>query len=302
MSRSALLAWVAALAAAAYPTWDVHQVEYHPYYYAVRGCVGFFGGYGFELTELASPPLGDANELADLAVHWGVPAVLVLTGLLTSATTGNGAVIGRRVAALLTVLAVAGPLSPSYASDSGCSTVSVLSGEWFAIVLRAYGPYESALLLSALLVLSAGRTAGDPGRVGLAGRRAAAFAIDYLLFVTYLAGFEPGLSRLDFGLLNWLRFDEPAPLLAVVVMFLYALSGRTFGKQVMRIRVVSESTGHWPGLRGAAVRALVFPVLVCLPAAGLVVLLVDGLWAVPDPAARALHDRLAGTRVVRDLP
>ncbi|MGA5761736.1 hypothetical protein [Nonomuraea bangladeshensis] len=38
MPRLPLLSWVAALAAAAYPTWDVHQAEYGAYY--VRGCGG----------------------------------------------------------------------------------------------------------------------------------------------------------------------------------------------------------------------------------------------------------------------
>jgi hypothetical protein len=81
---------VAALAAAAYPTWDVHRAEYGAYY--VRGCVGLFGGYGFGLAELASPLLGDAFDLAGLAVQWSVPAILVLAGLLMSATTGSAAV------------------------------------------------------------------------------------------------------------------------------------------------------------------------------------------------------------------
>jgi uncharacterized RDD family membrane protein YckC len=141
-------------------------------------------------------------------------------------------------------------------SDDGCWEIPVLSGEWFATVLRTYGPYESALLLSALLVLLATRTARDPLPDGRAGRRAAAFAIDYLLFVGYLTGFEPGPSSPDYGLLNWLRLDEPAALLAVVVVFLYMLGGRTFGMRIMRIRVVAEGTGHWPGLRRGAVRAL----------------------------------------------
>ncbi|MEV4579530.1 sigma factor-like helix-turn-helix DNA-binding protein [Nonomuraea jabiensis] len=66
--------WAAALAAAAYPTWDVHQAEYGAY---VRGCVGLFGGYGFGLAKLASPLLGGAYDLAGLAVQWGVPAILV---------------------------------------------------------------------------------------------------------------------------------------------------------------------------------------------------------------------------------
>ncbi|MEU1725277.1 RDD family protein [Actinomadura sp. ATCC 39365] len=301
MSRSTPLAWLLSLAAAAYPTWDLHQPE-DGGEYTIHGCVGAFSGHGRELAHLVSPPLADAYGLACSALQWGVPALAVLAGWLMSAGTRDGGMIGRRVAGLLTLLAVAGPLSPSYTADDGCSTIPVLTNDWFAAVANAYGPYESALLLSALLVLAATGTGGRPVPDGLTGRRAVAFAFDYLFFVTFLAALEPRWSRLDFGLRNWVRLDEPTPLIAVAAMFLYVLSGRTFGKQLMRIRVVSDTTGHWPGGRRAAVRALVFPVLVCLPEFGLIVLLVDGLWAVPDPAARTLRDRLAGTRVVRDLP
>ncbi|MER6582858.1 RDD family protein [Nonomuraea sp. NPDC001023] len=300
MSRSTLLAWLAALAAAAYPTWDLHHPEDGEY--TLHGCVAAFPAHGHELADLVSPPLADAYGLAYSALRWGVPAITVLAGWLMSAGTRDQALIGRRVAGLLTLLAVAGPLSPFHTAADGCSTVPVLTNDWFAAVANAYGPYESALLLSALLVLAATGTGGRPVPYGLTGRRAVAFAIDYGFFVTFLAALEPGWSRLDFGLRNWLRLDEPMPLLAVAAMFVYVLSGRTFGKQLLRLRVVCDTTGHWPGLRRAAVRALVFPVLVCLPEFGLIVLLVDGLWAVPDPAGRTLRDRLAGTRVVRDRP
>ncbi|MFD1938281.1 MULTISPECIES: RDD family protein [Nonomuraea] len=300
MSRSAQLAWAAALAAAAYPTWDAWQIEYGSSY-AVLGCVGFFDGGGFGLARLASAPLGDAYDIANAAVLCGVPSVLVLTGYLMSAATGNGAIVGRRVAGLLALLAIVGPASPSYMHEDGCSTIPVLSGEWFATVLRAYGPAHSALLVSASLVLLATRTARETWPSGFPGRRGAALAIDYVIFVAFLGLFEGRLSRWDYGLLNWFRVNEAASLLAAAAAFLYVLTGRTFGKRLMRLRVVSADTGHWPGWRRAAVRALVFPVLVCVSQFGLVVLLVDGLWAVVDPAARTLRDRLAGTQVVRDL-
>ncbi|MGP3955783.1 RDD family protein [Nonomuraea sp. 3N208] len=300
MSRLAQLAWAAALAAAAYPTWDAWQVEYGSSY-VVLGCVGSFDGGGFDLAKPASALLGDAYDIAGLAVLWGVPSILVLTGFLMSATTGNGAIVGRRVAGLLVLLAIVGPASPSYMYEDGCSMIPVLSGEWFATVLSTYGPAQSTLLLSALLVLLATRTARDTWPSGFAGRRATAFGVDYLIFIAFLGLFQGRLSSLDYGLLNWFRVNEPASLLVAVAAFLYVLTGRTFGKRLMRIRVVSAETGHWPGWRRAAVRALVFPALVCVPQFGLAVLLVDGLWAVPDPAARTLGDRLAGTRVVHDL-
>jgi uncharacterized RDD family membrane protein YckC len=263
--------------------------------------VGLFDTGGFGLTRLASALLGDAYEIAGLAVLWGVPSILVLAGFLMSVATGNGAIIGRRVAGLLVLLAIVGPAAPSYMAEDGCSMIPVLSGEWFATVANAYGPAQSALLLCALLVLLAVRTGRDTWPSEFAGRRAVAFTFDYLVFVAFLGFFEGGFSSLDYGLLNWLRVNEPTSLLVAVPAFFYVLTGRTFGKQLMRIRVVSADTGHWPGWRRAAVRALVFPVPVCVPQYGLVVLLVDILWSVADPAARTLHDRLAGTRVVRDL-
>ncbi|MET8984682.1 RDD family protein [Nonomuraea wenchangensis] len=299
MSRLARLGWASALAPAAYSTWSAWQVEYGSSY-AALDCGRWFEG-GFDSTRLASALLGDAYGIADLAVVWGVPSLLVLTGFLMSAVTGNEAVAGRRVAGLLVLLAIVRPAAPSYVAEDGCSMIPVLSGEWFATVARAYGPAESALLLSALLVLLATRTARDTWPSGPTGRRAVAFIFDYWVFVAFLSLFEGGLSSLDYGLLNWLGVNAPTSLFVAVPAFFYALTGRTFGKRLMRIRVVSADTGHWPGWRRAAIRALGFPVLVCVPQYGLVLLLVDVLWSVADPAVRTLHDRLAGTRVVRDL-
>ncbi|WP_188188825.1 RDD family protein [Nonomuraea sp. SYSU D8015] len=86
-----------------------------------------------------------------------------------------------------------------------------------------------------------------------------------------------------------------------MIFVAFLLTGRAFGKRLMRIRVVCAHIGRWPDWRRAAVRALVFRVLVCVSQCGLVVLLVDILWSVADPVARTLHDHLAGTLVVRDL-
>jgi hypothetical protein len=67
-------------------------------------------------------------------------------------------------------------------AEDGCSMIPVLSGEWFATVARGYGPEEWALLLSALLVLLASRTARDTCPSGSAWRRrAVALTFDYLI-------------------------------------------------------------------------------------------------------------------------
>jgi hypothetical protein len=109
------------------------------------------------------------DQKGHLPVLWGVPSILILTGFLMSAATGNRAIIGRRVANLLVLLAIVGPARPSYMAGDGCSMIPVLSGEWFATVVSSYGPAQSALLLSALLVLLANRTARGTWPSGFPG-------------------------------------------------------------------------------------------------------------------------------------
>lgn len=315
MSRLTLIAWSAALAAAAYPTWDHWDYEIYSES-RTYGCVGLFPGGGQDVgalvsqfsSSLASSLLGDASTLAELATQGALPALLVVVGFL-AALKGKGGVAGRRVAGLLTVLAVAGPASPSYAGDNPCSgPVPVLTVEWFSIMIDAYGPVELCLMTSAVLVLLATRSGAAQDPTGLMGRRVAAFVMDYLVFTALLVLLPTlgggQLNGLYYGLLNELDIhdliEDPEPALVVLAASLYAVTGRTAGKRLMRIRMVSVETGHWPGWRKAAVRALVFPVLALVPLFGLLVLAVDVLWGIADPAARTLHDRLSGTMVTAD--
>ncbi len=113
------------------------------------------------------------------------------------------------------------------------------------------------------------------GQVAL-GRRLAALAIDWafsLLIAT--------------GLLQPLRWGSFAPLavfLAIHVV-LVATAGFTPGQAIMRLRVVRTSDGGPPG----PVRAMIRSVLLCLVLPALV----------RDGEQRGLHDRAAGTTVVR---
>ena len=82
--------------------------------------------------------------------------------------------------------------------------------------------------------------------------------------------------------------------------------GQTVGKRVMRIRTVSAATGELLGIeRGfqRAVLPLAFSVVGFL-GAGTAILgglggLLDDLWPLWDPQRQALHDKVAGSIVVR---
>jgi uncharacterized RDD family membrane protein YckC len=79
-----------------------------------------------------------------------------------------------------------------------------------------------------------------------------------------------------------------------------ATNGRTLGKLVTGIRAVR--TDHQPmSFARAAWREVVVKTMVLagVPYAGVLLELVDGLWPLWDPEHRAIHDMLAGTRVVR---
>ncbi|MEV4372051.1 RDD family protein [Nonomuraea sp. NPDC049637] len=137
-------------------------------------------------------------------------------------------------------------------------------------------------------------------------RRVTALLIDYLVVITILLAL-PRLGAtyapdLDHGLLDsiWREpiFQDDGRLIVLPVVFLYALSGHTLGKLVMRLRIVAAGAGRRPAWRRLAVRALVFPLPAFVPQAGIALLALDGLSALTDPAGRGLHDRLAGTLVV----
>jgi uncharacterized RDD family membrane protein YckC len=80
------------------------------------------------------------------------------------------------------------------------------------------------------------------------------------------------------------------------VYFVWSWTGgrRTLPMRTWRLRLL-DARNRSPSLRSAVTRYLV--ALVTLPLGGLAL-----LWALVDPERRFLHDRLAGTRVVREPP
>lgn len=127
-----------------------------------------------------------------------------------------------------------------------------------------------------------GLPADGPGSVAPMGRRVVAFGLDALsgvliggLVVVFLGDVEP-LQR---ALVNNACF-------AAQVMVLQALTGQSLGMRALGVRVHRPSSaGGVPGFGPAAVRTALLMLL--LPA------------VVLDRAGRGLHDRAAGTVVVR---
>ncbi len=116
-----------------------------------------------------------------------------------------------------------------------------------------------------------------------------------------------------------------APLPALIAFALHARAGQTFGKQVCGIRVVANSDGARPSLRQSLLRGGPELALGLIIGAGeLATTVGDTSWswagwasdvacfvlpawvvvssaaALSDPRRRALHDRLAGTVVIRE--
>jgi uncharacterized RDD family membrane protein YckC len=77
--------------------------------------------------------------------------------------------------------------------------------------------------------------------------------------------------------------------------------GQTLGKKALGIKTVRMQDGGQPGLGKGVVRHIIqffefLPALGCLV---LVFLLVDSLWPLWDGKKQALHDKLAGTGVIK---
>ncbi|YCK39801.1 RDD family protein [Actinomadura sp. ATCC 39365] len=303
------LIWTAAVAAASFPTWQSWEAvpaEWAPH----------MSGSGV-LRPVLETLRGDAGRVVEFAIVWGVPviAVLACVGLRSPAP------VGRRVAGLLAAIAVARQLLLTLRFDTdlccpapGIRDVGVLyvDGELVQNGVQVPdGWLTASLLVAAVLMLVAARwmpSADRPVRTR-SSRRVTALLIDYLVVITILLtllrlGVTDALT-LDHGLLDsiwWERmFPDDERLLVLLSVFLYASSGHTVGKLVMRVRIVTAGTGRRPAWRRLAARALVFPLLAFVPQAGIALLVLDGLWALLDPAGRSLHDRLSGT-LVADRP
>ncbi|NYI97759.1 putative RDD family membrane protein YckC [Streptomonospora nanhaiensis] len=145
------------------------------------------------------------------------------------------------------------------------------------------------------------------------GRRLGARLIDYTLltmfaFMFFIVTVLVNPASLQGGEPQDGFYDAWAYLILFgwgVLLFFYdwlfhIAGGRTIGKMMVRVRVVRADGGR---LRQgqAAGRALLFGLPQCLLCLGHVFTLLDCLWCLSDDERRrTLHDRAAGTIVVRD--
>ncbi|WP_018230179.1 RDD family protein [Methyloversatilis universalis] len=116
----------------------------------------------------------------------------------------------------------------------------------------------------------------------LLGVLAAGFMLPYLVI---------GLT-LDVAPQGWFAWLHIFLLLGVYFVHYWRKGGQTLAMQTWGIRVVDARNDHPPGLRQAQLRYLLSWLSLCFGGAGLI-------WALFDRERQFLHDRLAGTRVIR---
>jgi hypothetical protein len=153
----------------------------------------------------------------------------------------QSALVGRRAAGVLALIAFVAPLTPWYTGDGPCGGMLPLFGlEWFEAVAGAWGPRELSLVTSALLLLVATHALGPAGEPAAVTppepvwHRPLRLLVDYMVVsvpVVLTVSLTGGWSlETDGGLLHWLAFgqvlDEPARLLFFPALILYILLRR----------------------------------------------------------------------------
>jgi uncharacterized RDD family membrane protein YckC len=127
------------------------------------------------------------------------------------------------------------------------------------------------------------------------GQRLVAFVIDelFIFVITELAKFAVGLRH---------TFAGQILALAMAIGYYAVLNGselgQTFGKRAMYIQVRDVASGGRIDPQRAGLRYLVVGLFRIVPFFMLFTLF-DGLWALWDRDRQALHDKIAGTEVVR---
>ncbi len=112
------------------------------------------------------------------------------------------------------------------------------------------------------------------------------------LLVVYFTIQICGLAFADVGMLPKVPLIAFLALLAVGYNVAFTTGGQTMGQMALGVCVVSERTSRPPGLTRAAVRTLLWLMLLLPAGLGLFSILLDD-------HRRGLHDRFAATRVVR---
>lgn len=231
---------MAALAVAAYPTWDSWKSWFDwsslftasslsEEYYAgdryggfTEGIVGCVRLYDSIDRSPFLPLRDDLTTLTELAMIWGMPVLTVLVALVRR----HSATAAPRAAWVLALIALLRPLSADYQGDGICSdSLFMFSPNWFEALSGGWGLWELCLLAAALLVLLASGSPTPP----ISGRRALTAAMDALMVygLVALAPLLIGDESLRVGLLRLLQFDDirddPARLLVLVLPVGYLL-------------------------------------------------------------------------------
>ena len=130
------------------------------------------------------------------------------------------------------------------------------------------------------------------------GQRLGAIVIDeiFIFVVTICAEIVVGLRH---------EFGGALLSLAMAAAYYAVLNGsemgQTFGKRALGIQVRDAASGGPIGADRAGLRYIVVGLFRIIPFFGLFTLL-DGLWPLWDPRRQALHDKIAGSVVVRVIP
>ncbi|PZG12253.1 hypothetical protein C1J01_33295 [Nonomuraea aridisoli] len=260
--------WVAAFAAAAYPTWDRWRCYLFPpdtgSGWVIYGQVRLFSLHDFTWQDvyewsLLRSLLADVHTVVEFALDWGLLAL----GVLVLAARRRSAVAGRRAAAVLTLVAVLVPLDPPAASAVDFAPLDV---RWWADVADRMGETTTVALLSAAVLVLLVTQVPGPERdrrsrptASLVARRALGALIDYWL-VTVLVSVAVGLTKGGLyvigppGLLAYFRLsgfvDDPSRLLLAALVIGYVLSGRTLGIRLMGLRRRPSALGQHDGQGG----------------------------------------------------
>jgi uncharacterized RDD family membrane protein YckC len=136
-------------------------------------------------------------------------------------------------------------------------------------------------------------------------RRIGGFALDQMIVavpvvvVIVAVGFKPSDNVTSQSLLAFNIAMTAVALVYQVLMI--ALLGRTVGKLALGTRVVRTVDGSRPGWSEAAMRALLPLSLGAIPNVGLFLVVLVYSLALWTPLRQGLHDKAAGTLVVRSI-
>lgn len=121
------------------------------------------------------------------------------------------------------------------------------------------------------------------------------FAISF--FIGFVVGFFDGLNHIRFVQTPFLKqLVTAVSYAASIFYYVYFIGsrGQTFGKQLMKIKVVSmSSTSNPPGYFPAFLREIVGKFI------SFIVILLGFFWMLWDPKKQTWHDKIAGTVVIK---